>query len=100
MEWPGRDERAVDAARYVREHSASEDRVFVWGMRPHVLVYADRILATRFTTSTFLTGLVPWERVAPFEDTSRWIVPGAWDRLVEAGDAPSHLDVVLTKIPD
>ncbi len=23
-----------------------------------------------------------------------------WDRVVEAGDAPIHLDVVLTKIPD
>ncbi len=45
-------------------------------------MYADRIQATRFTTSTFLTGLVPWERVAPFEDTTRWIVPGAWDTLV------------------
>lgn len=83
LEWPGRDESVVPVARFVREATSPDERVFVWGMRPHVLVYADRLLATRFTTCTFLTGLVPWERVAPYEDTTPWIVPGAWDRLLE-----------------
>ena len=83
IEWPGRDEGMVEAARFIRGSGGPGDRVFVWGMRPHVTVYADRLPATRFVTCTFLTGLVPWERVAPAEDTTRWIVPGAWDRLAE-----------------
>jgi len=82
-EWPGADDRAIEVARWLRDHSNPSDRVFVWGMRPHILVYADRVLATRFTTCTFLTGLVPWERVAPYEDTTPWIVPGAWDLLTK-----------------
>jgi hypothetical protein len=81
--WPGKDKRVTPVAHWIRDHSRPDDRVFVWGMRPHILVYADRIQATRFTTSTFLTGLVPWERVAPYEDTTAWIVPGAWDLLTK-----------------
>jgi hypothetical protein len=80
--WPGNDETAVEVARFVRAHGAVSDTIFVWGMKPHVPVYADRLPATRFVTCTFLTGLVPWERVGSEEDTSRWIVPGAWDLLV------------------
>lgn len=81
LEWPGRDESIVPVARYVRENGSPDDRVFVWGMRPHVPVYADRLAATRFVTCTFLTGLVPWERVGSSEDTTPWIVPGAWELL-------------------
>jgi len=83
LEWPGTDERVTPVARFLRDHARPGDRVFVWGMRPHILVYAGRIQATRFTTCTFLTGLVPWERVGPYEDTTRWIVPGAWDLLTK-----------------
>jgi hypothetical protein len=81
LEWPGRDESIVPVARWLRENGGPNDRVFIWGMRPHVPVYADRLAATRFVTCTFLTGLVPWERVGSSEDTTRWIVPGAWDLL-------------------
>ena len=79
--WPGHDPLAGKASRWLRENSAPDDTVFVWGMRPHVPIYAGRSPATRFVTCTFLTGLVPWERVGSEEDTTRWIVPGSWDRL-------------------
>src|SRR5262245_30296696 len=85
--WPGRDPLAAKAARWIREHGGADDTVFVWGMRPHVPVYARRVPATRFVTCTFLTGLVPWERVGSEEDTSRWIVPGSWDLLSRDLDA-------------
>ena len=81
VRWPGADANCAEAAAFIRRNSTPEDRVFVWGMRPHVLAYAGRVQATRFTTSTFLAGLVPWERSAPEEDTTRWIVPGSWDLL-------------------
>jgi hypothetical protein len=83
LRWPGRDGHAAAAARYLREHSSASDRLFVWGMRPHVYVYSRRTPATRFVTCTFLTGLVPWERSAPEDDTTPWIVAGAWDLLME-----------------
>jgi len=83
IRWPGRDGLAAAAARYVRAHSSPRDRIFVWGMRPHVYVYSRRTPATRFVTCTFLSGLVPWERSAPEDDTSAWIVAGAWDLLMD-----------------
>lgn len=82
LRWPGRDPLASRTAGWIRGRATPEDRVFVWGMRPHVYAYTGLVPATRFTTCTFLTGLVPWERVAPAEDTTRWIVPGAWDRAM------------------
>jgi hypothetical protein len=82
LSWPGRDGLATAAARHIRAGSNADDRIFVWGMRPHVYAYARRVPATRFVTCTFLTGLVPWERSAPADDTSIWIVPGAWDLLM------------------
>jgi len=79
LTWPRRDGLSTAAARYIREHSPDDAKVFVWGMRPHVQVYARRLAATRFVTSTFLAGVVPWERMVPADGTDDWIVPGAWD---------------------
>jgi hypothetical protein len=79
---PNRDPLAAPVGRLLRESTAADDRLFVWGMRPHLYVHAARVPATRFVTGTFLTGLVPWERSAPEDDTSRWVVPGAWDLLM------------------
>lgn len=81
--WPRRDGLAARAAAWIRERAAPGDRVFVWGMRPHVPAYAGLVPATRFVTSTFLTGLVPWEQIGPAEATRKWIVPGSWDLLMQ-----------------
>ncbi|HEX6850110.1 MAG TPA: hypothetical protein VF139_01795 [Candidatus Polarisedimenticolaceae bacterium] len=80
--WPGRDGLAAETAGWLRDRSRGGDRLFVWGKRPHLYVYSGLVPATRFVTCTFLTGLVPWERVAPHEDTTPWIVPGSWDLLL------------------
>lgn len=81
--WPGRDGLAANAAGWILDRARPGDRMFVWGKRPHLYVYSGLVPATRFVTCTFLSGLVPWERVAPYEDTTRWIVPGSWDLLME-----------------
>ncbi len=94
LAWPGRDGLAAAAARHIREGSTRHDRIFVWGKRPHVYAYARRVPATRFVTCTFLTGLVPWERAAPDDDTTGWIVPGAWDLLMEDLERERPLFVV------
>jgi hypothetical protein len=79
---PNRDPLAAPVGRLLRQSTAADDRLFVWGMRPHLYVHAARVPATRFVTGTFLSGLVPWERSAPADDTTRWVVPGAWDLLM------------------
>jgi hypothetical protein len=79
---PNRDPLAASVGRTLRETTLPDDRIFVWGMRPHLYVQAARVPATRFPTCTFLSGLVPWERSAPEDDTARYVVPGAWDLLM------------------
>jgi hypothetical protein len=50
----------ADIARAVRAHSASSDRLFIWGLAPEVYWAADRKPATRFvTTLSFLAGVQP-----------------------------------------
>ena len=80
---PHHDVLAATVGQKLRAASTSEDRVFVWGIRPHYCAYARRLPATRFVNCMFLVGLVPWERSAPDDDTTPYIVPGAWDRLME-----------------
>ena len=94
LAWPRRDGLATAAARYIRANSSPDDRVFVWGMRPHVQVYARRLPATRFVTSTFLTGVVPWERLEPADGTADWIVPGSWDLFMADMEQERPLFVV------
>jgi 4-amino-4-deoxy-L-arabinose transferase-like glycosyltransferase len=81
--WPGADRLCAAVARFMRERAAPGDRLFVWGMRPHLYVMSGLLPATRFVIGTFLTGLVPWEAVGSEEDTRRWIVPGSRALLME-----------------
>jgi hypothetical protein len=80
---PNHDVLAATVARQIRAASTPLDAMFVWGIRPHFYAYSERLPATRFVNCMFLTGLVPWERSAPEDDTTPNIVPGAWDRLME-----------------
>ena len=81
--WPGADRMYVTLGRYLRGRAAPGDRAFVWGMRPHAYVLSGLVPSTRFVIGTFLTGLVPWERIGSNEDTRRWIVPGSRALLME-----------------
>jgi hypothetical protein len=47
---------AAPVARYIREHTAADDRVFVWGTFPELSVEADRPVAGRLVHSDFVTG--------------------------------------------
>jgi hypothetical protein len=81
--WPGADRMYAALGRFLRAHAVPGDRAFVWGMRPHAYVLSGLVPSTRFVIGTFLTGLVPWERVGSAEDTRRWIVPGSRALLMQ-----------------
>jgi hypothetical protein len=68
---------ALAVARYVAHHTASDQRVLVWGQAPEVYWASDRRPSTRFATTGFVTGASggrPPSRVG-----SRYAVPGATD---------------------
>ncbi len=81
-----RNREASPSARYVREHSAEQDRMFVWGQGTRMTgMYLDarRRPASRYIASFPLTGHIFGSPVSwdPNFDTSDRIAPGAWDNL-------------------
>jgi 4-amino-4-deoxy-L-arabinose transferase-like glycosyltransferase len=70
-----------ETARYLTEHSAPNDRVFVWGRSAaEVYLHARRRPACRYILTFPLTGFV-FGGELPGVDTRNRIVPGAWDKL-------------------
>lgn len=67
---------------YIREHSTTDDRIFVWGYHPDIHWFSGRGAATRFLYCSFQTGLVPWTNVDPARDTGYAVVPGAMATLL------------------
>lgn len=63
----------------INRNKKPEDTLFVWGFAPFFYLQSELVPATRIVNGCYLSGLVPWENVSPDIDTTRWIVPGAWD---------------------
>jgi len=75
-------------ARYVRSHTTTEDRVFVWGSYPEVLVAADRLPAGGLVHTDFVVG-----RSGGRDDPAQTLssaVPAAPDIMMRSltGDPP------------
>jgi 4-amino-4-deoxy-L-arabinose transferase-like glycosyltransferase len=70
-----------EAGRYLADHSAPDDKVFVWGQAPKIYLDARRRPASRYIATFPLTGYI----FGPFTgtDTSDRIIPGAWTTLEE-----------------
>jgi hypothetical protein len=71
--------RAV--ARYVREHTAADARLLVWGYGSALYFLAERQPATRFPYVTYLVGAVEGTSAwwSPFRPTEALEIPRAWD---------------------
>ncbi len=74
--------RAV--ADYLRAHTSSQARIFVWGNSPEIYLYAQRRMATRYPSVNYQTGRV-WGTPAndPGGQAYRDAVPArTWDNLM------------------
>jgi 4-amino-4-deoxy-L-arabinose transferase-like glycosyltransferase len=72
-----------ETARYLSEHSAPEDKVFIWGRSAaEVYLHARRRPACRYVLTFPLTGFV-FGGELPGLDTRNRIVPDAWSKLEE-----------------
>jgi hypothetical protein len=95
-------ERATsETGQYLLEHSAPNDRIFVWGQAERIYLEARRRPACRYVVTFPLTGYVfGWsaESISGI-DTRKWIVPGAWTALEEdfAKHPPAY--VVDVQVP-
>jgi hypothetical protein len=72
--------KPLETGRYLLEHSAPNDRIFVWGHKPRIYLEARRHPACRYILSFPLTGSV-FGGTVPGLDTHYRIMPGAWATL-------------------
>ena len=81
-DWTGLASRRIpsQAGRYLFKHSASDDRIFVWGQSEGIYLDAHRRPACRYITTFPLTGHIFGGTVPGFDTRSR-ILRGAWATL-------------------
>jgi len=72
--------KPLETERYLLEHSAPNDRIFVWGHKTRIYLNARRRPACRYILSFPLTGSVFGGPLPGFDTRSR-ILPGAWTTL-------------------
>jgi 4-amino-4-deoxy-L-arabinose transferase-like glycosyltransferase len=70
----------LETERYLLEHPASNDRIFVWGHKTRIYLNARRRPACRYILTFPLTGSV-FGGPVPGLDTRSRILPGAWTTL-------------------
>ena len=85
--------RAV--AQYVREHTQSDARVFVWGNSPEIYLYARRRMASRYMSVNYQTGHVWGTSTNDLGgDPDRKNVPAeCWNNLMD--DLQSNLPEII-----
>lgn len=66
---------------YIKEHSAKDDKIFIWGWCQGIYYYSERDPAARFISSDFLSGYSPSQNNSAALDTTANITPGSWDML-------------------
>lgn len=70
----------TEAGTYIRQHSATSDRIFVWGHDPRIYLDAQRRPASRYVLTFPLTGYI-FGGPIPGRDTRDRILPEAWATL-------------------
>ncbi|MBW2307005.1 MAG: glycosyltransferase family 39 protein [Deltaproteobacteria bacterium] len=93
---PDLDPTYLELARYIRQNSREDHRIFVWGFQPIIYAASGRRPASKFIICHALTGQIPWVNIDPDTDTSPWILPGSWKLLMEELEATKPLFIVDT----
>ena len=70
-------------ATIISQHSSNSERVFVWGYYPELYFYSQRLPATRFIYTNFITGMIAWSNIDSLQDTSNGVVPGGWEKFYQ-----------------
>jgi hypothetical protein len=91
-------ETEVAVGEYVRAHSTQDDRLFVWGNASQIYYFANRVMGTRFAFCNYHTGKIwgTWAYAVDAADTSIFVVPRAWDELLDDLDRAPPAFIVDT----
>lgn len=66
-----------------QKFSAPDERIFIWGYYPELYFYAQRLPASRYLYTNYVTGMVPWTNVDPWLDVAYARSPNA-EALLQA----------------
>jgi hypothetical protein len=80
--------------RLIQQRSRPADRLFIWGYMPEMYVFAQRLPATRYYYTNWVTGLIPWTNVDWLKDTAYAIIPGT-PEILEADLERNHPALIL-----
>ena len=82
-------------AQYLREHTAPEARVFVWGNSPEIYLYARRRMGSRYMSVNYQTGHVWGTNTNDLggRPDRKNIPAGAWNNLM--ADLQTHLPELI-----
>jgi hypothetical protein len=94
----GRLDTDTEEGRYLREHTAPGDRIFVWGRAPRVYLDARRRAASRYIHTFPLTGHIFGPRLAGVETRSR-VHAGAWANLRADFEQHPPLYIIDLEVP-
>jgi 4-amino-4-deoxy-L-arabinose transferase-like glycosyltransferase len=86
-----------EAGQYLFQHSAPNDRIFVWGQAPEIYLEAQRRPACRYVVTFPLTGYIFGGIIGI--DTHNRIVPGAWANLEHDFAAHPPIYIVDVQVP-
>ena len=97
--WLGlaRNRTPCETGQYLLEHSAPNDRIFIWGQAPEIYLEAQRRPASRYVVTFPLTGYIFGGIIGV--DTHNRIVPGAWANLERDFAAHPPTYIVDVQVP-
>jgi hypothetical protein len=75
-----------DAGEWLNTHTASDDRLFVWGDSAQLYVYSQRLMATRFAFTNYHAGIIWGTNAIPgsaHPALPSLVVPRAWTELLD-----------------
>jgi hypothetical protein len=83
-----------ELSQYIKQNSNEHEKILVWGFAPEIYALADRMSASRYIYSNYLTGFIPWVN----KDTSYAIVPGAWDIFMREMNKNKPIFIIDTSV--
>ncbi len=87
------DQMPLLLGRTAAAFSGRSERIFVWGYYPELYFFAQRLPASRFIYTNYVTGMIAWTNLDPLVDTTYGMSPGAWAQLAE--DLRRHPPAVI-----
>ncbi len=80
-ELSGAKQYQLDYGTIVQRYTTPTERIFVWGYYPEIYFHAQRLPATRFVYTNYITGMIAWSNIDAMKKVEYAVSPGGWDKF-------------------